>query len=348
MAQHSTAQHSTQESCSIPCNLCGNRQVSVLATRSRSGKPLRTVICSRCGLVWSDPLPHNPRQFYEDDYRVSYKGSYSPKPKHILRAGKVALSRHRKIERLLSEPLAILDVGSGGGEFAYLLQTLGHDVKGIEPNKGYAEYSIREYGLNVQVGFVQDVVLPEEGFDLITMWHVLEHTEAPSAVLSKLHALLKPHGLLVIEVPNIEATCQLPKSTFHEAHIFNFNVATLRKLAEKTGFSEKEHFISVDGGNITMFVQKALANAVVDRQLNIPGNSERIADIVRNHTPLRHYMTAHPYARFLRRIRQWLLEMRGISNFVSGRQLLDELYSPLSDARSNRALQRDAPQAAPP
>ena len=143
MAQHSTAQ---QESCSIPCNLCGSTEISVLAKSSRSGKPLRTVICSKCGLVWSDPLPHNPRHFYEDDYRVSYKGAYSPKPKHIFRAGNVALSRYRKIESLLSRSLEILDVGSGGGEFSYLLQTLGNDVTGIEPNKGYAEYSIREYG----------------------------------------------------------------------------------------------------------------------------------------------------------------------------------------------------------
>jgi len=159
MAQHSTAQ---QEPCSIPCNLCGSTAVSLLANRSRSGKPLRTVICVRCGLVWSDPLPHNPRRFYEDDYRVSYKGTYSPKPKHILRAGNVAMSHYRRINRFLSEPRVILDVGTGGGEFAYLLQSLGHDVRGIDPNKGYAEYSIREYGLNVLSGFVQDVMLPKE------------------------------------------------------------------------------------------------------------------------------------------------------------------------------------------
>lgn len=283
--------------------------------------------------MWSDPLPHNPRDFYEDDYRVSYKGTYSPKPKHILRAGNVALSRYRRIEQLLLEPLTILDVGSGGGEFSYLLHALGHEVKGIEPNKGYAEYSIREYGLNVQVGFVQDVILPEAGFDLITIWHVLEHTEDPCAVLSKLHTLLKPQGVLVIEVPNIEAICQSPKSTFHEAHIFNFNAATLQKLAEKVGFAKMEHFISADGGNITMFVQKTSVTAIDECELNIPGNSKIIADIVRDHTPFTHYLTAHPYARLLRRIRQSLLEKRGITDFAGGKKLLDKLYSPLRNVR---------------
>ena len=283
--------------------------------------------------MWSDPLPHNPRDFYEDEYRVSYKGTYSPKPKHILRAGNVALSRHRKIEQLLLEPLTILDVGSGGGEFSYLLHVLGHDVKGIEPNKGYAEYSIREYGLNVQVGFIQDVILPEAGFDLITIWHVLEHTENPCAVLSKLHTFLKPQGVLVIEVPNIEAICQSPKNTFHEAHIFNFNAVTLQKLAEKAGFAQMEHSISADGGNITMFVQKTSVTAIDECELYIPGNSKIIADIVRDHTPFAHYLTAHPYARLLRRIRQSLLEKRGITNFAGGKKLLDKLYSPLCNVR---------------
>jgi len=331
-----------QESCSIPCNLCGSTEISVLANRSRSGDPLRTVICTKCGLVWSDPLPHNPRDFYEDDYRVSYKGTYSPKPKHILRAGKIALSRYQKIEQLLSKPLTILDVGSGGGEFSYLLQTLGHDVKGIEPNKGYAEYSIREYGLNVQVGFVQDVMLQEMSFDLITIWHVLEHTENPFEVLEKLHALLKPQGILVIEVPNIEATCQSPKSTFHEAHLFNFNLATLQRLAEKAGFTVMRHIASEDDGNITILGQKKSKSGIERCELIIHGNSERIAKIVSDHTPLKHYMTAHPYTRLLRRIRQSLQEKRGIENFPGGKQLLDQLYLHSNNPRPNTALQGDA------
>lgn len=336
MTQHSTAQ---QQSCSIPCNLCGSTEVSLLANRSRSGKPLRTVICVRCGLVWSDPLPHNPRRFYEDDYRVSYKGAYSPKPKHILRAGNVALSRYQKIARLLSEPQVILDVGTGGGEFAYLLRSLRHDVWGIEPNKGYAEYSVHEYGLDVRVGFVQDVILPKDTFDVITIWHVLEHTENPYAVMVKLHTLLKPQGVLVIEVPNVEATCQSPKSTFHEAHLFNFNVSALSRLAEKASFIVQEHSISADGGNITMLVRKASKN-IKEHTLSIPGNSERIIRTVRHHTVFRHYISGNPYLRFYGRVRQSLQEKRGIRDFKGGKHLLDRLYSQLRDARFDRAIEQ--------
>ncbi len=315
-----------RESSSIPCNLCGGTDVSILSNRSRSGKPLRTVICRACGLVWSDPRPHDARRFYEEEYRLSYKHTYQPKPKHILRAGKVALSRFEKIKDLLASPKLILDVGTGGGEFAYLLQTLGHQVQGVEPNKGYAEYSIREYGLTVQVGFVQDATFLPESFDVVTIWHVLEHTEDPGAVLALLRSWLKPGGRLVVEVPNVEATCQAPKNTFHEAHLYNFNVVTLRRSAKKQGLREVRHVISRDGGNITMVFGREESPVVNGAALDIPGNYEWIARIVRGHSAWRHHLTPMPYVRAWQRFCRSLEERRETAALSSGKEILDDLY----------------------
>jgi SAM-dependent methyltransferase len=285
------------------------------------------VICRSCGLVWSDPRPHDARQFYEADYRLEYKGSYEPRPKHILRAGKVALSRLEKVRDLLVGRKRILDVGTGGGEFAYLLSRLGHDVRGIEPNRGYAEYSIREYRLAIDVGFMQDVALPAGSFDVITIWHALEHTESPSSVLDRLRQALGADGVLVVEVPNVEATCQSPKSTFHEAHLYNFNVASLRGVAEKIGLEEVRHAISPDGGNITMLLRGRSSGRGLPGGTPIPGNCARIAAIVSRHTGLRHYATHHPYARAWGRLQRSLNEKREIAQLGAGRRLLDSLYS---------------------
>ncbi len=312
--------------CSITCNLCSGKDISVLSNMSRSGKSLRTVICKSCGLVWSDPRPYEAKQFYEEEYRLVYKNTYTPKPKHILRAGKVALSRLDKIHRLISSPKAILDVGSGGGEFAYLLASLGHHVSGIEPNRGYAEYSMKEYGLTVHVGFVQDRVLPLEAFDVITMWHVLEHTEDPGAVLDRLRSWLKSDGMLVVEVPNVEAICQSPKSTFHEAHLYIFNIATLRGLAEKSSLHEAGHTISSDGGNITMFLRRTDSPIGDSGGAPIHGNYQRVSAIVRGHTSLRHYLTLTPYRRVLQRFRRSYAEKRQTACFQSGKDLLTMLY----------------------
>lgn len=316
-----------EETCSIPCNLCAGRAVGILSNRSRSGKPLRTVICRSCGLVWSDPRPHDAKQFYEQEYRLSYKNAYSPKPKHVLRAGKVALSRFEKIDRLLTERKAVLDVGTGGGEFAHLLQSLGHCVSGVEPNRGYADYSIKEYGLAVQVGFVQDAVFPPESFDVVTIWHVLEHTEDPGAVLALLRSWVKTDGTVVVEVPNVEATCQAPSSTFHEAHLYNFNVVSLRRLARKHGLHESWHLISRDGGNITMFFKREPPPIDPCGDMAIPGNYEWVSRIVRGHTNLARHLTPSPYVRAWHRLCRSFAERRETARAESGRALLDGLYA---------------------
>ncbi|MDF0668340.1 MAG: class I SAM-dependent methyltransferase [Nitrospira sp.] len=288
---------------------------------------MRTVICQACGLVWSDPRPHDARRFYEEEYRLSYKHSYSPKPKHVLRAGHVALSRFEKIERLLSNRKTVLDVGTGGGEFAYLLQSLGHGVNGIEPNRGYADYSIREYGLTVQVGFVQDAGLAPDSFDVVTIWHVLEHTEDPGFILDLLRSWLKPDGTLVVEVPNVEATCQAPHSTFHEAHLYNFNVVSLRRLAKKHGLYEVKHLISRDGGNITMFFSRMEPLVDDHYDASIPGNCEWISRIVRQHSNVRRHLTSLPYVRVWQRLCRTVQERRDTAGERNGKALLDKLYS---------------------
>ncbi len=315
----------TMES-SISCNLCNNNEVSVLSNRNKNNTELRTVICKHCGLVWSDPFPFNPRQFYENDYRIKYKNTYLPKSKHIFRAGNTALSRRQKIKSLLTTPQKVLDVGSGGGEFAYLLKSLGHELYGIEPNKYYAEFSAAEYDLNLTTGFIQDAPFSNDSFSLITLWHVLEHTEDPFSVLLKLCGLLKANGVLVVEVPNIEAVCQSPKNTFHEAHLFNFNLETLTKLGEKAGLRVDDKFFSDDFGNITIFFKHADPDTLKSEDWTISNNAERITTLVNSHTNCKHFLSITPYKRFLNRICRTLFEAFSVSGQIGNKSLLDRLY----------------------
>ena len=293
--------------------------------------------CVGCGLVWSDPRPHDPRRFYEDEYRVAYKGCFSPKAKHVLRAGRVALARLRAIEPLLRPGLRALDVGSGGGEFAYLLKTRGLSVVGVEPNRGYAGYAAREHGLQIERGFIDEVTLAPQSFDLITLWLVLEHTADPGGVLARLRSVLRADGVLVVEVPNVEATCQSPRSTFHEAHLYNFNEATLRRLGEKAGLRAESITLSPDGGNLTA-VFRAQAECVSGSALRLPGNHARVAAAVRSHTPIRHWLRVHPYRRTFDRLYRAVEERLALLSAPRGRALLDRLYSAPDPARVRPAL----------
>lgn len=85
----------------MPCAVCGGQDATVVGVRGRDGAALRSVACRACGLVWSDPRPHDVRPFYEHDYRQAYKKVFTPRPKHVLRAGRVALDRGARIRDLL-------------------------------------------------------------------------------------------------------------------------------------------------------------------------------------------------------------------------------------------------------
>jgi 2-polyprenyl-3-methyl-5-hydroxy-6-metoxy-1,4-benzoquinol methylase len=306
-----------------PCNVCHSTDFDELSNVGRDGA-LRTVICKNCGLVWSDPFPIDTAEYYQKNYRILYKGTYSPKIKHIYRAANVAIERYKRLETHLAGKKKVLEIGSGGGEFSYLLTKKGFDVSAIEPNEGYGNYSKEQYGLNVQIGFAQNLEFTAGTFDFITMSHVLEHVDNPTTMLEKLRTWLKPNGILALEVPNVEAVCQSPKSTFHTAHLFNFNPETLALLARKTGFSVIQSVLSEDGGNLTLIAQKSeTTNAL----LAIAGNYEKVFAIVKNHTVLNHYLSPFPYSRLVGKIHKIIDERHATSKFTEAKQVLDSCFS---------------------
>lgn len=319
------------------CNLCETREVSVIGRRGRSGKPLRTVACLACGLVWSDPRPEGVRKYYERDYRLAYKHTFEPKPKHVLRAGRVALQRFDIVRPLLRGSARVLDVGSGGGEFAYLLSRLGHRVQGVEPNMGYARYAATQYDLDITVGMIADAALGAGDFDLITIWHVLEHTEDPGAVLLQLSRALSADGRLVVEVPNVEASCQAPHNTFHEAHLYSFNQATLEALAAKSGLAVVSSTLSPDGGNITIVLRKLPTPVAANLALRVlHGNHRRVSEAVHKHTPLRYWTSWRPYSRAARRFGRLTSEFAQRHTLCGGRALLDSLYGEALESRAEK------------
>ncbi len=234
----------------------------MLGNRDRDGRPLRTTICRTCGLVWSNPRPGEDevRRYYSREYRLDYKGQATPSMRHIARSGRGALNRYRALAPHLTRGARILDAGAGGGEVVYVLRKLGFDASGLEPDEQYARHARETLGVPVATGFVQDAAFPAGSFDVVTMYHSLEHVEDPSAILSRLRGWMAEQGVLLIEVPNIEAVCIAPAHRFHFAHFYNFNCAALEALGRKAGFEPVETTTSSDGGNL-ISVFKAVARA---------------------------------------------------------------------------------------
>jgi 2-polyprenyl-3-methyl-5-hydroxy-6-metoxy-1,4-benzoquinol methylase len=310
--------------CSIPCNLCGSTDVEQVSDTSRDGSLLRSIICRNCGLSWTDPRPNESEiaRYYSSDYRVQYKGTYTPKLKHVYRAGRNAAARYRFLKEFVRPGCTVLDVGSGGGEFVYLMRALGFDARGIEPNEGYGNYARDRLNLPVEIGMLQQFDLPPASIDVVTLHHVFEHLDDPSRILTRLHNALKDGGMLVVEVPNIEGRCYSPCSRFHTAHLYNFNRETLEAMGKKAGFNVRRSIISSDGGVITTIFEKS--DAAV-KPAGIPGNYERVMGVLRAHTSLSHFLTPYPYLRPVQKLWAHTREMIAVRGRDDGTKLLEQI-----------------------
>ena len=97
---------------SRPCPISGTSDAYEVCSRDRHGQPLRNIISADSGLIYVDPVPfENTEEFYKTEYRKSYKGVHAPKPKHVYRAGNVALQRFSRLSKLLSQGARCLDAG---------------------------------------------------------------------------------------------------------------------------------------------------------------------------------------------------------------------------------------------
>ena len=199
------------------------------------------------------------RRYYSSEYRLDYKGHSTPSLRHIARSGRGALNRYRALAPYMKRGDRILDAGAGGGEVVYVLRKLGFDASGLEPDEQYARHAREALGVPVATGFVQDAAFPAGSFDVVTMYHALEHVEDPSAILSRLRGWMVDQGVLLIEVPNVEAVCIAPGHRFHFAHFYNFNRDALEALGRKAGFEPIQTTTSSDGGNLTECVQGGVA-----------------------------------------------------------------------------------------
>lgn len=321
-----TAAAAEGSSAASACNLCGARDAALLGARDRRGRPLRTVICRRCGLCWTDPLPPAAalERYYREQYRLDYQGAFTPRRTHIYRAGRNALDRWQQLRPWLAPGARVLDVGAGGGELVYLLARLGYRAAGLEPNRGYAEYAAAEYGIDLRVGLWQEMEFPESAFELVTMYHVLEHTADPRGALARIRRWLAPAGVLAVEVPNVEAVCGAPGHRFHRAHLFSFNPPALEALGRAAGFAVARRQLSPDGGNI-FAVFRPDADAAAPAAL--PGNCERIVAVLARHTPAAHYLSHYPYWRPLARLGRALRERWGVRGRATGRAILDACFA---------------------
>lgn len=137
----------------------------------------------------------------------------------------------------------LLDVGCGNGAFIHWMQRLGWEVEGIEVDPEAAQRAV-DRGLVVHRGKVEDVTLPPNYFDAITLTHVTEHFFQPRKIFEILQRSLKPEGLLVSVSPNPSG---LSRRIFQNKwyaldpprHLFLPTASAYHRMLEPLGFDVK-------------------------------------------------------------------------------------------------------------
>ena len=189
------------------------------------------------------PDEHDIGRYYESDDYISLNDAAGGLINRIYSISRnIMLHRkHRVVENAANlKKGSILDIGCGTGYFAGRMKKNGWDVTGIEPNKKARDFGSQRFGLRV-IGPDQISALPDRSFDVVTMWHVMEHFHNPFSYAGEILRLLRPGGLCISALPNCSsydakyygeswAAYDVPR------HLWHFTPETYRIFAEKTGF----------------------------------------------------------------------------------------------------------------
>jgi SAM-dependent methyltransferase len=231
------------------CNLCGSRTAfPYVSGRDRlhglEGS-FQFVRCSSCGLIYLDPRPAagEMAHYYPEDYEP-----YSQSPRQE-KSWLNRLDRERGIASLCGPVIRaagaragrVLDIGCATGNFLDGMRARGWETYGVEPSLHAAHYARERLGLDVREGTIEHVVFEPDFFDVVTLWHVLEHVFDPAATLREAARILKPGGWIILTVPHLESWeaawfgrywlgLDMPR------HLFLFTRPVLRRYLENSGF----------------------------------------------------------------------------------------------------------------
>lgn len=247
--------------------MCGKtefRNKLVVEDKSVSQESFAIQQCVACTFQFTNPRPDAAHigRYYESAEYVSHNSAATGL---INQAYKVArfFTMRRKVallNRLAPRRGRLFDYGCGTGHFLAAAKADGWQVAGVEPNAQAREEATRRTGQPIGSGSLLD--FEPESFDAITLWHVLEHVHTLNDTLSQLISRLKPDGVLLIAVPNVEsldaqhyrqdwAAYDVPR------HLYHFSARTMTQLLKKHKLTVLETLpMALDAYYVSMLSEK--------------------------------------------------------------------------------------------
>jgi SAM-dependent methyltransferase len=257
--------------------------------------PLPFVRCTACGFVFRPELADSVHEVYESGEYEGVRGEHYATPAEIAARDSDARVRLAFVGEHAPARGALLDVGAAGGNFTVAAARAGFAARGVEPVPAFARFARDVAGADVAEGTLEDLDLPDESLDVVTMWHVLEHIPRPVGELARIRAALRPGGVLAIEVPNAGGVAARSDGTAWgslepDVHVNQFAPATLRAALDRAGLRVE----LIDTVPITPYLPPAMRRSPAHL-------SSRAKVALLGRAPRAHHPSAHELLRAIAR-----------------------------------------------
>lgn len=235
------------------CKLCGSKKTRYIFEGYNShGRHIidknsnyRLFKCSDCGAVFAEDIKVD-EIYYQKHYSLNYYNENKDNFLYnLLSSILIYISAKKKERNILNsfnnnKMLSVLDIGCGDGSFLSGLDNKKFNTYGVEINPEGIKHCQKK-GLKI---FDQDLLkidFAEKKFDIITLWHVLEHIENSIQILNRINNILKKDGILILSTPNTDSFGfrHGGKKWFHldlPRHLVLYNEKSLKKLLKLSNF----------------------------------------------------------------------------------------------------------------
>lgn len=257
------------------CPACGQaawKQAGQVTDYSISGETFEIIECVACRLKATFPRPEETEigRYYASETYISHSDTRKGLINRLYHVARIYMlkQKYRWVTQLTSQGQgSLLDIGAGTGHFAHFMKEKGWQVTALEPDENARKIALQK--LNLQVDPLDTLAqLPSQTYDLITLWHVLEHVYNLDAYLKRFRDLLKPGGTLLIAVPN-HTSRDATHYGLHWAaydvprHLWHFSPESMDKLMSGHGFAlQKKIPMHLDAFYVSMLSEKYLGHKI--------------------------------------------------------------------------------------
>jgi 2-polyprenyl-3-methyl-5-hydroxy-6-metoxy-1,4-benzoquinol methylase len=255
------------------CPVCKSTALKPLTSSKDytvSGEIFFIEVCQNCQTAFTQNMPDGKEiiRYYQSENYISHSNTRKGIINTIYHyVREYMLGKKQQLVNTISKKTTgtALDIGCGTGYFLHTLQQAGWQVQGIEADEKARQFASTQF--NLQVSSPEKLqTLATQSFDVITLWHVLEHIHDLDSYMTEIARILKIDGVLVIAVPNYQSADAKHYKEMWAAwdvprHLWHFSQKSIQTLADRFGFAvTQQHIMPFDSFYVALLSEKYKKN----------------------------------------------------------------------------------------